>query len=258
MKLNTSNIQITLKPANLTEAIQKEMYWLYRKFYRTSAMNFYQEIKSYDYCSLFRSGGQLIGFMGIQVQRTTLNGKVHLLFRLSEAIILEDFRGKGLLQKTMLKLGLLFWRTVLTGKVFCWANAYTYKSYLAFAKSVDQFYPNYQQATPYQIKDLMDVVGEQNFCGHYEAPHGVVRNNEFSLKDNSNWICYKYQAEPHIRFFSEVNPGYETGSGLITIAPLNLKNIGCLLKKIGRPFFFKSTKQGLMSRGLFSTGLLAT
>ncbi|MFK7983096.1 MAG: hypothetical protein AB8G86_24165 [Saprospiraceae bacterium] len=37
--------------------------------------------------------------------------------------------------------------------------------------------------------------------------------------------------DPNIRFFSEINPSYESGHGIITIAPMNWTNIISLLKK---------------------------
>lgn len=234
------------------------MWQLYRQFYATTEIDFYQQLKIYDYFSFFRCAGEIIGFIGIQAQRPTLKERSYLLLRFGEAIILEKYRGKGLLQLAALKLGGLYWRDVLAGRVLFWGNAFTYKSYLVFAKTAEHFYPNHQQATPYKVKDIMDFLGGHYFSERYEQHHGIVKNIVHPLQDNSYRICYKYKEEPNIRFFSEINPRYELGDGLITIAPMNWRNIISLLKKVGKHNWGRITERRNADNRVFYSKFLIT
>ena len=234
MEINTLRLKTNIVPNELPTTTKKEMWLLYRQFYTTTEMDFYQELKVYDYFSFFRHAGQLIGFVGIQIHRPILKQGAYLLLRFGAAIILEKYREQGLIQIATLKLGGLYWREVLAGRVLCWGNTFTYKSYLAFAKTAEHFYPNHQEATPYVFKEIIDAIGEHYFPKHYEKNHGIVKNDQHPLQDNSYRICHKYKEEPNIRFFSEINPEFELGHGLITIAPMNWQNVISLLKKVSR------------------------
>ena len=227
MKIKTT-LQTNQK---LSSAVKAEMWLLYQQFYAEMEINFYQKIKAYNYFSFFSVNGKMIGFMGIQTARPTLNTQTYLLCRFGQAVILEPYQGKGLLQRAVLKLSSLFWREVFAGKLICWGNAITYKSYLVFAKTAAQFYPNYRQPTPYNLKDVIDFIGTNYFATTYEASLGIVKQSTIPLRDNSNLICHKYKEDSNIRFFSEINPQYETGYGVITIALMNWTNIISLLKK---------------------------
>lgn len=227
MKIKTT-LQTNKK---LPSAIKAEMWLLYQQFYVETEVDFYQKIKAFNYFSFFRIDGEMVGFMGIQTTRSTLNAQNYLLCRFGQAVILAPYQGKGLLQRAVLKFSGLFWKDVLAGRLVCWGNTITYKSYLVFAKTAEKFYPNYQQPTPYKFKDVIDFIGAHYFAATYEPSLGIVKQPTNTLRDNSNLICRKYKEDPNIRFFSEINPHYEAGHGIITVAPMNWTNIVCLLKK---------------------------
>ena len=81
----------------LSSAVKAEMWLLYQQFYVETEVNFYQEIKAYNYFSFFSINGKMVGFMGIQTDRPTLNAHTYLLCRFGQAVILEPYQGKGLL-----------------------------------------------------------------------------------------------------------------------------------------------------------------
>ncbi len=232
MEINTLRIKTNILSNQLSTATKKEMWLLYQQCYTATYIDFYQQLALYDYFAFFRKADRIIGFMGIQIQRPILQQRTYLLIRLGSAIILEKYRGKGLLQLAVLKLSRLFWSDVLTGRVLCWGNTFTYKSYLTFAKTAAHFYPNYQQVTPYALKDMIDFIGHHYFSKNYEQHHGIVKNHQHPLQDNSDQICLKFKEDPNIRFFSEINPQFERRYGLITIAPMNWPNIINLIKKV--------------------------
>lgn len=254
--MNTLKLKTNIVRNELSTATKKEMWLLYRQHYMTTEIDFYQQLKIYDRFSFFRTAGQLIGFIGIQIHRPILQQHTYLLLRFGSAIILEEYRGKGLLQLAILKLSRLYWREILEGRVLYWGNTCTYKSYLAFAKTATQFYPNYQQATPYALKDIIDFIGNYYFSKNYEKNHGIIKSHQRPLQDNSDRICYKYKEEPNIRFFSEINPRFDIGHGLITIAPMNWQNIIGLIKKVGKQHWRSILNSRSTNNGLFCTKLL--
>ena len=225
MTIKNSRISVDLNKNNVSDAIIEQMWGLYQQYYYYEKRAFINRIKDYDYLALFKQKAELVGFIGIKVDRPNLDGQQYLLMRFGQAVIQQTHRGKSLIPITSLKLCCLLWKDLLKRKLYFWADNISYKSYLVFAKTAEEFYPTYKTAMPSAIKSLIDFIGENRYPDTYDKATGTVRKNSKVVSDASCTVCHKYLQDSDIQYYVTANQGYEQGHGLITVAPVNKKNL---------------------------------
>ena len=227
----SAKIKVSLYRNSFSESVILKMWDLYKASYEYAQTEFLTKITTYDYISFFKQEEEIVGFVGIKIDRPTLHGQDYLLIRFGQAVIQPQHRGKSLIPTTGLKLCQLLWKDILFRKVFFWADNLTYKSYLVFAKTVPEYYPSYQQSTPYLIKEVIDFIGQERYSTTYDKATGTVWKNRNLVNDVNCEVCFKYLQDPDINFFTKANPFYTKGHGLITITPMNRKNILVLIER---------------------------
>lgn len=186
-----------------------------------------------DYFSMYTVNGKIVGFTGLRIDRLRVNGRKHLLFFFGQTIIDNAYRGKSLIPTTGAKLCLRYLPEILTSKTYFWAYCLTYKAYLVFAKTLDQYYPSYQEPLPDESKAVIDFIGQKHFPDTYCQKTGTVTNDPVIVTDSTTMqIPVKYQQDPDIQFYTQANPLYMESHGLITLGPVNLKNFSLLMQRL--------------------------
>ena len=123
-----------------------------------------------------------------------------------QTVIKSEFRGKSLIPLTGAKLCLKYWKDLLLGNAYFWADSLTYKAYLVFAKTLDEYYPSYKYQTPKSIKDLFDNIGQKYYGDTYCPQSGTVKKDTVFVKDPTVRITRKYQLDADINFFVNAKP----------------------------------------------------
>ena len=205
---------------------------VYKNYYRYTKESFMARIKKNNYYSFYTLNGKIVGFTGLRINRTVIEGKKHLFIYFGQTVIDAAHRGKSLIPVTGTKLYLKYWREILSSRTFFWADALTYKAYLVFAKSLEEFYPNRQMNNPESIQKVIDHIGREHYGTYYNFGVGTVRKEQILVNDPCINIPLKYRQDPDIRFYTQANPGYTQGQGLITIAPLSGTNFMRLAKRL--------------------------
>jgi hypothetical protein len=101
-----------------------------------------------------------------------------------------------------------------------------YKTYRFLPVFFHEFYPRFDVVTPACVKEVIDALGRQKYPASYDPAAGVIR--AFSGKDRLRRgvadITPERLRDPHVRFFTERNPGHQDGDELCCLAPLTRAN----------------------------------
>ena len=230
--MKNQKIQASIVTNNFSDAVKEEMWNVYRNYYHYTKESFLARIAKNNYYSFYTLNGKIVGFTGLRISRAEIDGKKHLFIYFGQTVIDAAHRGQSLIAATGARLYLKFWREILSSETFFWADALTYKAYLVFAKSLEEFYPTHQQENPEHIQKVIDHIGRENYGATYNLGLGTVRKDQMLVNDPCIHIPLKYQNDPDIRFYTQANPGYTQGHGLITLAPLSGKNFMRLANRL--------------------------
>ena len=176
---------------------------------------------------IFRNDqGDYIGYHGIHLfENKVPGGSIVAVFR-AEAGLLPEFRGKhstlclSYYEFVRYKLLHPFRKTYYLGMLV------HPSSYHLLAMYCPEIYPNINQTTTKETTELMRLL-----AGFFKETK-VIQENPFILdvgwkvheteEEKSYWLnCQKED----VRFFLRINPNYHDGHGLLTLAPLTVKNL---------------------------------
>lgn len=231
MQSANPKIVVDIVPTPLSTETREAMWALYHRFYHYDKVQFMQRINTNNYYSFYTTAGRVVGFTGLRINRTSLEGKKQFLIYFGQTVIDPAFRGQALIPRTAVKLCLKFWRSLLVSDLYFWADALTYKAYLVFAKTVPVMYPSWKCPTPVHIKSIIDHLGSIHYKANYCEASGTVIKESILVNDTTTHIPTKYRQDADIRFFTEANPRYVDGHGLLTITQMTRKNILALVYK---------------------------
>lgn len=238
MKLNIRfRTSASLRPSEIAE-----MWALYQAYYDYSEDYFYNRIERNTHFVFFHDQDQLVGFSGLRINRMLHQIHRVCLFYFGQGVIHHDYRGKNLLRKMGIRMVFHFWKEILFSRCYFWCDAVSFKSYLAIAKGMDEYYPHYQQPTPKFERTLINRLGRKFYGEHFCESNGTVHKPQNFVSDPSAQVKEEVLDCPEIAFYTRANPGYQQGNGLITITPMNGKNMRYLIQRILR----KRKKKGTM------------
>lgn len=254
--MNNPKIQASIVTNNFTDAVKEEMWNVYKNYYHYTKESFLARIEKNNYYSFYTLNGRIVGFTGLRISRAVIGGKKHLFIYFGQTVIDAAHRGKSLIAITGAKLYLKYWREILSSKTFFWADALTYKAYLVFAKSLEEFYPTFKERNPEHIQKVIDHIGQEHYGASYNVGLGTVCKDQILVNDPCVNIPLRYRQDPDIRFYTEANPGYTQGQGLITLAPLSGANFMKLAQRLMMkavrstlPVFFRAERKGAKLAG---------
>ncbi|MEM7371426.1 MAG: hypothetical protein AAF587_22620 [Bacteroidota bacterium] len=240
--MNSSRIRITLTNNCISKATKDQMWDMYQPYYSYKKSSFLARFDKNTHYALYHKGEELVGFTGIRINEVKIDGKEQLLIYFGQTVVTHACRGKNLIQRTGMQLIRTYWKHIVFSNAWFWADALSYKAYMVFAKSLNEFYPTRQYATPESVKSVIDFIGSVHYHGTYCAETGTVRKDVKYVTDPSSVIRPEDQQHPDIAFFATANPKSKEGHGLITLAPISGANVrrlirrslSCLLKKFTR------------------------
>jgi hypothetical protein len=229
--MKKAKIQVTITTNELNEATKEEMWQVYHQYYHYSREYFMQRIHRNNYFSFYRVDGRIVGFTGLRINRTEVYDKECLLIYFGQTIISKHHRGNALIPRTAVKLFLKYWKDLVRGRIYVWADALTYKAYLVFAKTLKEFYPTYKSAMPVHVKALINFVGDEYYGETFCLNTGTVRKDTVFVNDPTTLINARQEKDKDVLFYAQSNPNYIKGHGLITLAPMTGKNYLYLILK---------------------------
>lgn len=96
-----------------------------------------------------------------------------------------------------------------------------------------EFYPNYQNQTPSELKQVVDAFCAFKFPAYYDSERGLLTSpcERQRLRLETCDCTLPDRNDPHIQFFGECNPNYLQGDEIVCIASIAKNNLaGGLLR----------------------------
>lgn len=113
-----------------------------------------------------------------------------------------------------------------------------YRTYRFLPVFFRDFHPRHDTETPGWPSRLIDAFGSLKYPTSYDPRAGIVRAGPSGcrLHPGVAEITHRQLQDPHVRFFSERNPGHVRGDELCCIAPLTRENFrSAAWRAIGTP-----------------------
>lgn len=234
MKVSTKKVIISR--GDFSPETIEYMWSLYENYYAYSKESFLERMKKNNYFALYLVDGFLVGFTGLRINRTYINGKKRLFIYFGQTVIDKAHRGKSLIPLTGIKLCKLFFWDLCCSKAYFWADCLTYKAYLVFRKTLADCYPSHRKALDKDTQAIRDYIGKTHYPDSY-CPHtGTIHKFVNWVADESVTIDSEKLRDPDIRFFAQANPQHDQGHGLLTLAPISFLNVILMTKR----FLFRS------------------
>ena len=228
--IKTTKLTTTILTASATMEWRDQMWNLYNRYYNTDQKAFFNRFNSNNFYAIYTYGKELVGFTGFRINAKKGQKKYNTIY-IGQTVMDATFRGKSLIPRTCcLVFAKMFIKNPFT-PIYVWVDALTYKPYLLFANSFECCYPSRKNKTPNDVKTLMDELGTHYYGENYNPDYGTVRKMTNVINDPSTLISEKDRQHPDIDFYANANPNYVKGHGLITMAPVNLRNFLYLIKK---------------------------
>lgn len=171
------------------------------------------------------SKGEDVGYSALHAYEKVINSENIVIFRV-ETGILRDYRRQGNASSFFLTEAIKYKAVHPFKKSYLFCTLVHPSSYHLISTFFFRFYPNFRYATPSNVLDSMDQMAD----AFHEVPSS---NGDPSLRE-VGWVTrqtVKEQSEwagsndPDTCFFLEKNPDYHKGIGLMTLAPLDMRNI---------------------------------
>ena len=219
---------------SFTSEENENLWSLIRKSYNTSFDEFLEKQQTLDQYALYYSEDkQLIGFTGIRDHGFRVNKQKYRAIYFGQTVIDTNFRGKKLIQNTVVKLLLRHFMRFKRAKLIVWNDSISYRPYLVMAKNLKSYYPRMEIAPKEEAEHLQirDVLGNHYYHADYCEKTGTVRKNKSTLEASELVLSEKDMAKPHIHYYVSKNPNFVEGHGLITFCPATMSNLLFYLTK---------------------------
>jgi GNAT superfamily N-acetyltransferase len=219
---------IDMRPAaDLDGTCLDEMWALYGPHHAVTRDELVRRCRDdVDEIALYRAhDGALVGFTGIRRRRLTLrSGEEVATAYFGTSFIDEAWRGRNLIQRTVLRVLYEAKRASPRRRLFVWSDALTVRPYLLTARNLREYYPSPLQPMPADVQELRDTLGVLYYGDDYEPTTGTVRKRERKLEAQLLEIDPRQRDDVHVRFYLEQNPRYVDGHGLLIIQPATVRN----------------------------------
>jgi hypothetical protein len=174
---------------------------------------------------LYNGTGKIQGFTTFMLIKTSFRDEtIHALYS-GDTIVDQHFWGQlelfrvfgGLFKKFLLeKREPLYWFLLTKG----------IKTYYLLPLFFNTFYPNYASSNSIYEQLLADHLAWEKFGKFYIRGRGIIRfiPKADRLQERFAHIPENKYHNPHIKFFTERNPGYTDGDELVCLAKISISN----------------------------------
>ncbi len=226
--LTNNGVRIRIVSNKAVLPFKEQMWEIYACFYDYTKQAFYDRLKKIPKHALYLYGNRVVGFTGIYLGEGAFKEKNIKLLGLGSTVILPEFRGRYLLQRTCLKLRWDIFIQSPWEEVYFWCHASSFKTYCILAR-FRTHHPSYRASLSLPYKNLIDYIGKITFGKEYDSLSGTARFKGITVKGTNNLIAKRQLQDSTIRFFYEkiksVRAQSNEVNGLITVAPMNFSNI---------------------------------
>ena len=232
----------------LSEATRSDMFGLFSRYYeQADEERFRSDLMRKQMVILLRDPQErLAGFSTQRVLEPSEVGRPCRILYSGDTVVDEEWWGDKGLQRGFTRF--LFterYRRPIT-PLYWLLTTKGYKTYLLLAKNFQDAYPRYDRPTPEKVAELISHLGKLRYGELYDAQTGIIRHGGAldRLRAGVADIHPADLEEPHIRFFSETNPGHTEGDELLCLARIHKVDPIRIGFKLAARRLLKTTRTG--------------
>ena len=201
--------------------------------------SFHKVVLGYTYAVMCREriDGSLRGIYLMGIEHKEDNGEKYTLIKIGLALVKNCYRGGPLMYYVFLWHALRELVLHPRTPIYLMGKAFSYLSYIALFRFLEEVYPRYDRKTPERERNLMNQFANDVRMGNesYDPDTFVLKRELSNLKSHVAPITESDLENPHIRFFAKSNPGWQSGHCLFFIAKVSLSDaLSILWKSIKR------------------------
>lgn len=183
--------------------------------------------------------GQLKGFSTLLMYNAKFAGELISIVYSGDTIMDPSAWSSSALSRAWIAAVNQLRREFAVGKLYWLLISSGYRTYRFLPVFWQEFYPRYDASTPPNIQTLIDFLAYRQFGDCYDQTLGIARfPHPHRLKGQLEGIPTERLKDPHIRFFTEKNPGHRNGDELVCLAEISEEN----LTKAGRRMWSANLK----------------
>ena len=171
---------------------------------------------------LFYNEGDLVGINLVNIYEYNYKGDDYSFFRFLSGI-LPDHRGESNVQKVGFYEAIKYSVLNPTRKIYYLGPFIHPSSYAAACKVSNEVYPSLKNEVTEEYYELMVLVADLLGLKRVEGEDLLIRDIKVKTIDKEEYKPKRISNRA--KFFMKLNPNYKKGYGLITLAPMNLKNV---------------------------------
>ena len=214
------------RPTHALDAATRDAMWsLFARYYADVRRDVFERdlaAKQYVILLLDEGDASVQGFSTVQVYRRVIEGRAVQVVFSGDTVIERAYWGQGVVQRAYAALFLRVKLQRPTEPLYYFLLSKGYKTYLLLTRSYPEHWPRHDRETPAHVRAIVDALATEKFGELYDRRTGIVRvpSAEGRLRDDVAPIHEGLLADPDIRFFAAVNPGYAEAHELCCIAPV--------------------------------------
>lgn len=214
----------TVSVGSLSREAVSDMFALFERVYEhTERARFEADLREKHDVVLLEERGRLAGFSTLQVLTSFERG---LVVYSGDTVIDPAFWGQKTLQVAFLEYILRLQVRHPLRRVYWLLTTKGYKTYLLLANYFPKAWPRVDAPTPPDVRAFMDRLGREKYGDSYDAAQGVVRLGDVRDRVREG-VADPRPVDlhnPHIRFFTEVNPTWRSGDELLCLAHIRRRD----------------------------------
>ncbi len=210
----------------LLQSEQKRMFQLMHTFYdNITWSNFSNDLDDKDFCIVLYDDNHIIqGFSTQKIINIKLNNRLVNGVFSGDTIVHKDFWQTG---HPLFSIFARFFEAYSRDyQEFYWfIICKGYKTYKILPTFFNKFYPNYQENTPQNLQNIIDIFG-RNYHKDFNSKTGVIEYScvKDKLKQGIADIGKSQLNNKHTAFFAAKNPGHIDGHDLVCLCSLKKEN----------------------------------
>jgi hypothetical protein len=176
--------------------------------------------------------GDIVGYFALHIFERTMSGVPTAVFR-AEAGSLRAYRGGNVTMRFGLPLVLRYLLRHPGRRAYYLGALVHPSSYTLLARHFGQVWPQREAPVPPELQAFMQELASEFGLEQVDPAHPLVRQVGWKTRETEVEREYwRHCDKPAARFFTEANPGYGEGHGLMTLVPLTVRNVAHLARAV--------------------------
>jgi len=213
--------------ADLADAQVGTMYELLtRHFDGVTRQQFESDLLEKNWVILIERGHQLVGFSTLLVYETALGGEPLSVVYSGDTIVAPEAWGTATLPRAWIHAVNALRPPGSSGRYYWLLLTSGFRTYRFLPVFWREFYPRFDRPTPTCVRGLVDHLAADRFGSQYHSREGIVRfKRPQRLRGQLNRVPHGRITDPHVAFFTRLNPGSAQGDELVCLTELIPENL---------------------------------